>query len=240
MPSSTIYVSSRASFPWIPSPFYLAWRRCHGAKPRMCVPVSASRNVRPRTAPWRFRQREARAGREPVRQPSARRCLPRSRSVPCELWIGMKWRRRRSGSRLNGNGNPLSGHSGPGHSGRPGMTADGSTSAETALAGDDALPGGTAGQSASRLGGIGMRSSFVRLRMSYSENRFPPRIKSGAGFFRDMRQARQKKNPRGGCRRAQERSSHFANYSIAVGVSSENSSPTRRRLERPRAGIERQ
>ncbi len=30
--------------------------------------------------------------------------LPRSRSVPCELWIGMKWRRRRSGSRLNGNG----------------------------------------------------------------------------------------------------------------------------------------
>ncbi len=30
-----------------------------------------------------------------------------------------------------------------------------------------------------------------------------------------------KENPRGGCRRAQERSSHFANYSIAVGVSSE-------------------
>ena len=28
--------------------------------------------------------------------------------------------------------------------------------------------------------------SFV-LRMSLSENRFPPRIKSGAGFFRDMR-----------------------------------------------------
>jgi hypothetical protein len=23
--------------------------------------------------------------------------------------------------------------------------------------------------------------------MSYSENRFPPRIKCGAGFFRDMR-----------------------------------------------------
>jgi hypothetical protein len=30
-------------------------------------------------------------------------------------------------------------------------------------------------------------ADFVDWRMSYSENRFPPRIKSGAGFFRDMR-----------------------------------------------------
>jgi hypothetical protein len=30
-------------------------------------------------------------------------------------------------------------------------------------------------------------SRFLRLRMSFSENRRPPRIKSGAGFFRDMR-----------------------------------------------------
>ena len=28
---------------------------------------------------------------------------------------------------------------------------------------------------------------FLLLRMSFSENRFPPRIKSGTGFFRDMR-----------------------------------------------------
>ena len=33
-----------------------------------------------------------------------------------------------------------------------------------------------------------MRSRFVHWRMSFSENRFPPRIKSGAGFFRDMRE----------------------------------------------------
>jgi hypothetical protein len=30
-------------------------------------------------------------------------------------------------------------------------------------------------------------ADFVDWRMSYSENRLPPRIKSGAGFFRDMR-----------------------------------------------------
>jgi hypothetical protein len=30
------------------------------------------------------------------------------------------------------------------------------------------------------------------LRMSLSENRFPPRIKSGAGIFRDMRQGAMK------------------------------------------------
>jgi len=33
------------------------------------------------------------------------------------------------------------------------------------------------------------------------------------------------KNPRGGCRRAQERSSHFANYSIPVWMSSEKFFP---------------
>ena len=42
-------------------------------------------------------------------------------------------------------------------------------------------------QSASRFDRIGMRSKFLRRRMAFSGNRYPPRIKSGAGIFRDIR-----------------------------------------------------